>query len=222
MADPRQLALIHAEIDGELDAAQRAELARSLLEDPDLRRLRDDLHRLCRALDQLKPVEPPPEIGRYALAAMPRTRRSQSWSPLWRYAAIFVGLLLAGSLLYETVTGPTPSRSEVAGTIALAPAATLIDAVQLGDGPVSGRISLYRDREMLALRFDVTAAPGVDAHITSEGRMIRITDIGREAAGVRRVVALPGVPMHGQSVNVMLVSGGRALRAVVLRAPRHS
>ena len=37
MTNARHLELIHAEIDGELDERQRAELARSLLADPEVR-----------------------------------------------------------------------------------------------------------------------------------------------------------------------------------------
>lgn len=64
MVEPRQLALIHAEIDGELNAEQRAELARCVLADPHVRAVRDDLRRLCTTLDGLVPVEPPAQFRR--------------------------------------------------------------------------------------------------------------------------------------------------------------
>ena len=56
MAHREYITLIHAEIDGELDAANRAELARHLLADPNARTLREDLRRLCTELDALPEV----------------------------------------------------------------------------------------------------------------------------------------------------------------------
>jgi len=72
MANPGQLVLINAEIDGDLDAAQRAELARTLLADPKARELRDDLRRLCQTLDAVPLVDPPPGLQESILAAMPQ------------------------------------------------------------------------------------------------------------------------------------------------------
>jgi hypothetical protein len=233
--DPGQLALIHAEIDGELDAAQRAELARALLADPPARALRDDLRLLCLTLDAVEPVEPPLGLRESILAAMPQTAhtsrgfelgsgfRSGSAVTGWRLAAMFAGVLLAGTLLFALVRSPTPEPSEVVGTIALAPAATLVDSVQLAKGPVSGRVSLYRDRAALALRFEVTVSTPVDARVASEGRMLQIVGIGirRNAApGTATAVPLPGVPMHGQSIDVTFLSGGHPIGMATLRAPR--
>ncbi len=45
MVDQAQLALIQAEIDGELNDRQRAELSRSLLADPALRAAREEMRR---------------------------------------------------------------------------------------------------------------------------------------------------------------------------------
>ena len=223
MADPGQLALIHAEIDGELDATQRAQLARALLADPKARAMRDDLRRLCQALDALEPVEPPVGLLASILAAMPQRASRRRWAvtPQWRLAAVLAGVVLVGAVMFETVRGPIPATSEVAGTIALAPAATLVDAVQLGNGPVSGRVSLYRDRAALALRFEVQAAPSVSARVTSEGHVLRIDSIGQASpAGTELTVALPGVPMNGQSVEITFLAGDRTVGTATLRAPQ--
>src|SRR5690242_18551408 len=105
MADSEQLALIQAEIDGELDAHQRGELARRLLADPEARVLREDLGRLCRALDALEEVEPPGELRRRVLDALPQPTalRWQSWwsGPRIRYAAIILVVLAAGAVMYQ-------------------------------------------------------------------------------------------------------------------------
>jgi hypothetical protein len=237
MADPGQFALIHAEIDGELDAAQRAELARALLADPKARALRDDLRRVCKALDELEPVEPPAGLRRSILVALPQEIRRSRWlgNPrglgprsaiaAWKYAAIFAGMLVAGAVMFELVRSPAPEPRELAGTIALDPAATPVDSAQIGNGLVSGRVSLYRDRTTLTLRFELEASAPVDARVTSEGHILEIMGINRAAAtgpaepGTPAAAALPGVAMHGQDITVTLISGGHPIGTATLRAP---
>ena len=57
--DPRTLELIHAELDDELDAAGRAELAARLAANPQARLQRDQWQRMAYSLARLAPVEPP-------------------------------------------------------------------------------------------------------------------------------------------------------------------
>lgn len=237
MTDPGQLALINAEIDGELDAAQRAELARVLLADPKARELRDDLRRLCQTLDAVPLMEPPPGLREGILAAMPqkihrldrvgrsRVLASRSAIAAWRYAALLAGVLVAGAVMFELVGNPAPEPRELAGTIALDPAATLVDTAEVANGLVSGHISLYRDRATLTLRFEVKASTAVDARVTSEGTMLQIVGVNRGGApaagapGAQVAAALPGVAMQGQAINVTLISGGSPIGSATLRAP---
>ena len=51
MTDDERMRLIHAELDGDLSSEQRADLARVLLADPQLRALRDELKGLSSRLD---------------------------------------------------------------------------------------------------------------------------------------------------------------------------
>ena len=53
MIDDERIALIHAELDGDLSSQQRADLARLLLGDPQVRALRDELRDLGSRLDAL-------------------------------------------------------------------------------------------------------------------------------------------------------------------------
>ena len=192
MADTGYLPLIHAEIDGELDASQRAELARRLLADPEARALREDLRRLCGALDAMQQIEPPPELCASILAALPAAPAAakgpaaarQPWSSAhrWRYAAILAGALAAGTVLFVTVEGPRPATSDTAGTMAAARAATTVDTVSLANGPIAGRVSLYRDTSGLSLKFELATRAPVDVLVASDGYTIRIKGLGGKAA----------------------------------------
>jgi hypothetical protein len=224
MADSGHLALIHAEIDGELDGRQRGELARCLLADPEAKALREDLRRLCTALDALKDVDAPQELRQSILDALPQStpQRVRSWwsAPRLRYAALIAGVLAAGTVVYETVNGPRPAASDVAGTMAEAGARAMVDTVRLGNGPVSGRVSLYRDSTGLGLEFELVASAPVDALVGSHGHTLRVNGLGGREGRGRTAVALPGFGMRGEAVDVTFLMEGHPVGSATLRAPQ--
>jgi hypothetical protein len=226
MADNGRLALIHAEIDGELDERQRAELARALLADPEVKALREDLRRVCAALDALGEVDPPRQLRQSILDALPQSTpsRARSWwsAPPLRYAALIAGVLAMGTILYETVQGPRPATSDLAGTMAAAGAPTTLDTVRLGNGVVSGRVSLYRGRAGLGLEFELAASAPVDVLVASDGHTLRVNGLGvRDApGGPRTAVALPGLGRGGDAVDVTFLMAGHEVGRATLRAPK--
>src|SRR5215469_9687627 len=134
MTDSEYAALVHAEIDGELDGRQRAELARRLLADPEARAVREDLLRLRTMLDSTGDAEPPAQLRANILHALPvptTPPRQFAWSaPRWRYAAVIAGVLGLATVVYETVDGSRPGSAEVAGTIAASRAPASLDTVR--------------------------------------------------------------------------------------------
>jgi len=226
MTDSALLELLHAEIDGELDGQQRGELARHLLADPEVRALREEFQRLCAALDAVADVEPPLELPQSILAALPQSTMRPAWSwwsgPRLRYAAVIVAVLIAGTVVYESLHGLRPSPSDVAGTMAPADAPTTVDTVRLDNGVVLGRVSLYRDRRELGLRFEVSAGAPVDVLVASDGHTLRINGVGRQAKPAQGkpgvlTVALPGFRMGGQTVDLTFLMAGRQVGSATLR-----
>jgi len=119
MDEPSYLALIHAEIDSELNDHQRADLSRLLLADPAIRALRDEMHRLNRTLNAIPQADPPAELRANIIAALPqipaRAQRVNWASSRWRYAAMLAGVLLTGSIVFRLVNfGQEPATSEMA------------------------------------------------------------------------------------------------------------
>src|SRR5678816_424910 len=123
MIEERHVELIHAELDGELTAEQRAELSRLLLANPEARALRDQLNRLFGELAKLEDAVPPAELSASVLSALraqagpePTGTGWRTWyaSPVFRYAAVFVGGLLASALLFGSgarhAAGPDVSQ----------------------------------------------------------------------------------------------------------------
>jgi hypothetical protein len=222
VTNDERMTLIHTELDGDLSSQQRADLARLLLADPQLRALRDELRGLCSRLDAVGQVEPPPLLKDSILnrlPAVPAAYRKTSYSR-WRLAAMVAGLLMAGTLVYETVQGPAPAGGETAGTMA-ADASTTVDSVALSSGPVTGRATLYRDKSGFAVGLEVSAAEPVDVLIATGGHTFRINDLGSSKPGgsTRQTVALPGVRMQGQDIELSFLIGERTVSRATLHAP---
>ncbi len=223
MTDNELMALIHAELDGDLSTEQRAALAQSLLADSGVRALRDELRGLSTRLDALGQVEPPPQLkdsilSRLQSVPVARAYRKTSLAH-WRLAAMVVGLLTAGTIVYETVQGPAPGSREIAGTMA-ADSPRAVDSVAVG-GPVTARATLYRDKSGLAVGLDVSAAEPVDVLITTGGHSFRINDLGSSspAGNAHQTVALPGITMHGQDIDLSFLIAGRTVSRATLHAP---
>lgn len=227
MTDDDRLALIHAELDGELSSEQRAALARLLLADPQARAFRDDLQGLGTRLGALGQVEPPPQLKDSVLNRLPSapvavpvgSYRSASFGR-WRLAAMAAGVLAAGAIVYETVQGPAPASRETAGTLA-ADASATVDSVIVGGGSVTGRATLYRDKNGLSVGLEVSTPQPVDVLVATGTSSFRINGLGaaNSAANTRRTLALPGVGMQGEQIEVSFLIGERVVGRATLRAP---
>jgi hypothetical protein len=224
VTDDERTALIHAELDGDLSSEQRADLAKLLLADPRVRALRDELRGLCTCLDAVGQMEPPPQLKETILSRLPSVPVATVYRKAalshWRLAAMVAGLLTAGTIVYETVQGPAPGSRETAGTMA-ADVLTTVDSVLVGSGPVTGRATLYRDKSGLAIGLEVSAAEPVDVLIATGGHSFRINSLGgsSSAGTTRRTIALPGVAMQGQAIELSFQIGERTVERATLRAP---
>jgi len=223
MPEPDHLALIQAELDGQLDPQQRAELARRLLADPEARAMREDLQRLRAMLDGLEKVEPPAELKANVLNALPAAAAPSArtlWpAARWRYAALIAGVLGATSLVYETVDGPGES-GELAGTMA-ARRTLILDRVVLGAGPVSGNVRLYRDAGGLGLAFELASSAPVDVVVVSSGHTLRVNGVVTAGSDGRiKKVALPAPGMGGRrAVDLTFLISGREVARATLTPP---
>jgi hypothetical protein len=225
MTDDMDLALIHAEIDGELSTAERGELARRVLADPQTRAMREELRQLCAALEAVPAVDPPAGLQTRIFAVLPPShaepRRIALPPSRWRYAAVIAGAVALGAVVFATLDGQRPGSAELAGTITAPRSPVTIDAVRLDGGPVTGRVSLYRDARGLGVAFDLATNLPVSVIIASGGHTLRVDSLNHEgSAGAPTTIALAGFDTEGpQTVHVTLLSSGREIRSATLRVP---
>ena len=235
MIEERHIELIHAELDGELTAEQRAELSRLLLANPEARAFRDQLSRLFGELAKLEDAAPPAELSASVLGALripagpgPSQIRGRAWyaAPAFRYAAVFVGGLLASALLFGSGArhAAGPDLSELVGTIGGQHAAgrgAPIDRVELDLAQVNGAVNSYQLEGQLVVELDLKASEPIEIVATHGGQTVHFSLGARPDAVPERVIWLPtGDQKAGGRVELEVYGGGRVLHRDSLRALR--
>ena len=211
MAELAQLALVHAEIDGELDDRQRAELARCLLADPAFRGKRDELRRLCGRLDSMQQVDPPTEFLDGVLASLPQSKAPTARFRMpvggWRYAAMLAGVLVTGAIVFKVTDGQGSAATEMAGTLAGPRAFQSIDLKDISGGIASGSATLAQQASGLNLVLELTSGAPLDVVVASGEHSITIKGL---PVG-RTMSVLPGFEGTHQPVDVIFTAGGREI-----------
>jgi len=233
MIEDRHIELIHAELDGELNSEQRAELSRVLLANPEARSLRDELNRLFGALAQLEDAEPPRGLHASVLDAIgahkgPARSVRRSWytGPAFRYAAVFLGGLLASAILLGPGARQAagPDISELVGTIGGQHAAgrgSPIDRVELDLAQVSGAVNSYQLDGQLVVELDLTANEPIEVVATHGGQTVHFSLGSQPDTSPERVIWLPtSKPQTEAAVQIEVYGGGRLLHRDSLRASR--
>ena len=154
--DPRTLELIHVELDGELDGAQRAELEARLAADPAAREYREQWGRISGALARLPSVEPPAGLGRRWQGGSPAAPVRLRTRPRWLRPAIGLaagGMALALALGYGGLGRQMLDSDALVGTMGAPHAAARTIPVDV-DG-VSGAIALLPNEAGWTLDFDL-------------------------------------------------------------------
>jgi len=209
--------LIQADLDGALSAAERAELARLLLQDPEARRLHGQLQRTDQLLRDIPAAEPPAGLRDVVITGPARPREAPGrWNRLstYRIAAAFVGgLLVVGAAYYVNdgrQTGEALQGSVSAGKD-LAVAAAERHASLRAEG-IEVDATLRSDGEILHLEIASSAAtPGelavkIDPSATSLAGSA--DDASVTAAGDEVGIQL----LAGRHVRVLEFSGSPPIR----------
>jgi hypothetical protein len=165
--DPTRLTdLIHAELDVELSAAERAELARLVLQDPDARRLQDELKRTHGLLGRVTQADPPAGLRTAILKALGLSEKAgasgsgdKGWS-LYRLAAAVIGGLVVVGIGYNLLEAGQPG-ADLQGSLGAAlpsvatQAAVAPDHANFTGEGVQASASLHRGGQGLQLELEL-------------------------------------------------------------------
>jgi hypothetical protein len=182
--------LIHAELDGELTAAERAELARLLLQDPEARHLQDDLRRTHGLLREIPQAEPPAGLRSAILAALglttraeaPASGRSGRWSG-YRLAAAIIGSLVVAGIGYSLLDVSQPG-ADLQGSVGAAIPSTAVaggtsvdQALFQSDG-IEASATLHRSGQ--GLRLDLELLGTVPYEVVASFDPVATTFLGAD------------------------------------------
>ena len=173
--DPKYFELIQADIDGEIDNAGKAELESFLADSEEGRAVYEQLETLCRSLDGLPPVDPPPHLRHVLLNQAPIKAPPQPQpgflqrlfaGPVLGYVGTFgAGVALTLTLVdssniskgaFDDVTG-------LVGTIADSEfAVPQHDTINIDKSEVAGTVTLRSTGPILIVDFDLSARQPVE------------------------------------------------------------
>ncbi len=209
----RLQALIQAQLDGELPAGDRAELARLLLQDGEARRLHDEFLGMDRLLRDVPAADAPPGLREAILAGSAQTVGAGSrWWDASAYrvaAAIVAGLVIVG-VAYFVRDGHAPA-TELQGSLQGARTAQQAGLTLRAEG-VTVNASLRRDGAGLRLQLGSTASVPCEVAVRIDPATTTFAGSGGDAhlarAGDQVTVQLAA----GNQVNVLDFTGGAPIR----------
>ena len=224
MIEEKYIEFIHAEADGELPEQHRAELSRYLLANPEARTLRDELRKVCAALDGMPSVEPPTGLRASILeaaylpaerAASTPMRASVSSLHRWRLAAAFAGGLLVSAIALQLGEDREAGLdvSQVAGTLASRdPVAHSepVDTIQVSLDQAKGTVSLFRSATMRVVEFDLAVQQPLEVVVMHDGQEARFSGVPQavSAGNQRYALVLEGAGQAGSAIDIRFLAGG--------------
>lgn len=219
MIDERTAELIHADIDGRLPEARRAELSRVLLGDPEARAFHRDMQCLRERLDAMAAEEVPPGLADSVMAALPASAPGagpQVPSRSWRHVlALAAGVAVVAVALRIGGLGGEIDGTAAVGTMAGLPASA---PVTIDRPEVSGSVQLRQAGESLFVDLDVTLHEDVQIVAVQAGSSGSLT--GRAGATRQRQRLTLELPAGASGpVSVRFASHGELIGDVLLEAP---
>lgn len=221
--DQKYIDLINADIDGEINEDDKADLEAFLARSPEARAARAEFEAFCAALDSIETENPPPHMRHVIMNAVPPVSRNSGAAepgflhtllaaPALRYAVTFAaGVFLTLSLVnssqisnraFDDVTG-------LVGTVADPVDAELSSTVAIDESAVAGTVSLRTAGSILILDFDLVAASPIEIEADYTDRTIWFNGFAQLESS--------GTSVSAESGRVTLGMEGKRRYAVYLQ-----
>jgi hypothetical protein len=224
MVDESTIELIHAEVDGRLSAAQRAELSRRLLADQDARALQREMSALRDLLAAVPAAEVPRDVAPAILAALPSVTETGASTArhFGRRGWVYFGAMAvaAGLVGIALLLDPEGSRQDTSAAIGTMAANALPGAIAINDPAIRGTVTLRTDGRALALDFDVSLQEEVS--IVALGGGSPLARVERSPSGPqseRFSLELPGATVMPGPIVLRISAGDRLIDEVQLGPP---
>jgi hypothetical protein len=187
--DEKHEDLIQREIDGDISESERTALGNYVALNAEARSLQAGLTKLAEVLNRVEAVEPPSDLAKSVLAALPprshapasssvlRSRSYLARFPILKYGyALAAGLILGFALNHFLFNQtPTLSDSDVRGSmVPRIPISRFgsADHLPLNHDGVSGALNLRVSDSVAALEFDLNSQESVQFKVGFDGALI--------------------------------------------------
>ena len=233
--DRKYIELVHAEIDGEISADDRALLEAFLADNPEARDYRDEIRETAGLLDSADMLEPPPGLVQSVMADIPQgvIQEQEPGRSLGEILGDFFGIapvryalsFAAGVVLtFAIVSSDQASRSAFDDLTSLVgtmgdPASTGVfteqDVMQLTLNELAGSVNLNSSGSLMILDFDLASLQPVEIVANFNNRDIWFNGFAQLESSGTSVAAATGkvtVRMEGQRRYAVYLhnSGGTA------------
>jgi hypothetical protein len=239
--------LINADIDGEIEHADKSELDVFLEGNDEARALHKQLAALAGSIESIEPVSPPAHLRHVIMNSVkPTPTKAESpgilqmlfASPVLKYASTFAaGVLLTLSIIssdqisnqaFDDVTG-------LVGTISDPISGNLVHTIAVDNAEIAGKVSLRTTGSMLILDFDLVANSPVEIEADYSDRTIWFNGFAQLESSGTTITAKSGsvtLGMEGKrryavylqnggersvTVNLRFVAGGEVVHEASLR-----
>lgn len=228
--DEKTIELIHANIDGELQPNEKAELEAFLATSEAGRALDTELRELASLLDTQELLDPPPHVRHVVMNSLPKSTpepeakapgflHSLFAVPALRYAATFAAGVVMTVAIVDSGQIQQGAFDDVTGLVG-----TISDAENMGPGvftetihksDVAGTVTLRRADPILIIDFDLSTNGPIDIVATYNDRAVWFKGFAQlESAGT-------SVSTDGSNINIQV--DGKRRYAVYLQNPeRHN
>jgi hypothetical protein len=200
MTEQKLIELLHQEIDGVNSREESRLVAKYIAEDPEAKRLFDELQALSKTLSGVDELDAPPTlkpaIGRslehdYSSASTrPRKLRIlealESHAPGWRLGYAFSGGVLAGIVLFllggNLLELGQVNQNDIVGTVGAGEVSVLLEPAEIVSIPLEdlqGEITTEYSGRLRVLRFEMTSVAPLDIQIAFDRSALTLEGVKR-------------------------------------------
>lgn len=196
--------LINADIDGEINAADKVELDALLGSNDEARTMHADFAALCGSLDAIEPESPPPHLRHVIMNSVRPTPAETGSSgflgalfatPALKYSATFAaGVVLTLSIVssdqvsnqaFDDVTG-------LVGTVSDPVRGDLVNSIAIDAAEVAGSVSLRSSGPMLILDFNLVTNGPIEIEADYADKTIWFNGFGQTESSDTTISAKSG------------------------------
>ncbi len=207
MSDQNYEELISAEIDGELSEEEKTLLEKHLVSNPDAQNVRTQMTKLAKTLDKMKEIEPPADLGKDIMAALPgvsqpgpsaaRSRFRATWLPVLKYGYAFAAGIILGVILHQAVANRTAAMdpNDLYGSMSprvVGSGWQPADAMSFTSDNLTGSVQLAQLGSTVVLEFEFESIGNVEVSVKYDPQLVQFAGYNQKTPGNLSVAGTNG------------------------------